>query len=131
MAPFELLLLAAGALSLQTTALPSNRGDTDAAKDILQLDHSQHHRPASTGIRYQSFQEDSEQVLMPIDWLSYDELWRINRPAIISGNGGNTYIEFYIKDAIEKVSKESTVDARLLLLIMMQEVSRSQHYPPL
>lgn len=55
------------------------------------------------------------------EWISWDALWDINREQILSSNGGDTYIQHYVQEAILQAERESNVDARLILAILMQE----------
>lgn len=54
-------------------------------------------------------------------WLSFGQLWTINQPVITAVNGGGTYNDA-LKNAILEVASESKVDARLILVLIMQEV---------
>jgi hypothetical protein len=56
------------------------------------------------------------------EWLPFETLWKINEPLIKEKNKGKDYAPF-IRKAIEDVSSKSKVDARLILAIIMQEVS--------
>lgn len=55
------------------------------------------------------------------EWLSWDALWNVNREQVLSSNGGDTYIQHYVQEAILQAERESNVDARLILAILMQE----------
>ena len=114
MAPFELLLLStlvASSIALPTT--PSRRQDQHA------LTHTS--RPVTSD--YQCFDGTaSTNSISASNWLSFDQLWHINEPTILSNNGGDTYIEHYIREAILQVSREDDIDARLIVAVMMQEV---------
>lgn len=55
-------------------------------------------------------------------WLSYKDLWTINEPVITEANHGNSQYNTLIQEAIEEVSLESKVDARLILAMIIQEV---------
>lgn len=55
-------------------------------------------------------------------WLPFPRLWSINSDIILSSNGGDTYIQHYVHEAILQVAAESDVDARLILALVMQEV---------
>lgn len=72
---------------------------------------------------YQCFGGDSTISVSASNWLCFDDLWRINEATILSVNGGDTYIKHYVKEAIQLVADDSTVDSRLILALMMQEVS--------
>lgn len=126
MAPFELFLLAV--LNVAAAALPDYRGATGPYDVLIAREPNklQQHRIPSKSQKssgsYQCFQAGLSQDGSPRPWLAFERLWQVNEPTILSKNGGNTYIEHYIKDAILQVSEESHVDARLLLAIMMQEV---------
>jgi len=58
-------------------------------------------------------------------WLSFDSLWAANQDTISTQNADNQSIVGLIHDAIIKVSSESTVDARFILAIVLQEVRRT------
>lgn len=129
MAPFELLLLSAlvaGSAAAPVT-VPQYRGynnmPTANAPHALQwfqnnLEAGQN-TPAGT---YQCFHGDVRSYPKVDDWLNFDALWDTNQPQILSINGGDTYIEHYIKEAVLQVAGESQVNARLILAAIMQEV---------
>lgn len=56
------------------------------------------------------------------EWLSFEDMWKINEPVIKKANDGADYGD-HIRKAIEEVSKESKIDSRLILGVVMQEVS--------
>ena len=57
------------------------------------------------------------------DWLSFDKMWEINLPHITSVNSqAGSNLPSLIHDAIQKVSQDSKVDARLILAVVLQEV---------
>lgn len=125
MLPSELLLLCAllpSSAALPATALIHNYRSLDTSRE--------QQRPLTADVRssasgqYRYFHEDElKRALSPDQWLPFDEVWRINQPFILSGNGGDTYIEHYIKEAIVEVSAERNLDARVLLAVMMQQAS--------
>lgn len=125
MAPLKLLLLAA--LTVGAAALPDYRGATGQYNVVITREPNKLQqqripsKPQASSDSYQCFQSDLSQAVSPRPWLAFEPLWHINEQIILSKNGGNTYIEHYIKDAILQVSEESNIDARLLLAIMMQE----------
>lgn len=59
-------------------------------------------------------------------WLTFDQLWEINRPVIEAANGGSSYNED-LHAAIKEVASDSKVDARLILALIMQEVRKSSY----
>lgn len=71
---------------------------------------------------YQCFNGDISKYPSLDDWLSFEEMWKINAPTIASVNNGDKNIQTYIKDAITTVAKESNVNSRLILAAIMQEV---------
>lgn len=113
MLPFEVLLLVAssGALTFHHDV------QHHAQQDILS-DSSQISKPLHT---YQCFERNIANYPPPTHWLSFADMWNINREQILSSNGGNTYLQHYIHQAILKVSKESNLDARLILALIMGE----------
>ena len=57
------------------------------------------------------------------EWLSFDKMWEINLPHITSVNSqAGSNFPSLIHDAIQKVSQDSKVDARLILAVVLQEV---------
>jgi len=57
------------------------------------------------------------------EWLSFDKMWEINLPHITSVNSqAGPDFPSLIHDAIQKVSQDSKVDARLILAVVLQEV---------
>lgn len=54
--------------------------------------------------------------------LSFDELWVINQPRVLSNNGGDTYLEHYIHEGLLQVADETGMDAGVLLAVMMEQV---------
>ncbi|KAK5136230.1 hypothetical protein LTR08_003837 [Meristemomyces frigidus] len=128
MAPFELLLLSAlVAISVAApTASPASSFRGLISKSSLEPKRGQH---ALDGFEqdltsnYQCF-HDPDVDLSPQTWLSFANMWRINEPTILSKNGGDTYIKHYIHEAVAYVADESAVDARLILALMMQEMTR-------
>lgn len=69
------------------------------------------------------------------DWLSFQQMWDLNNnkdPSIPTWTVGavpNTQYAGFVKDAITDVSKKSGVDARIILAIILEEVSRSPELP--
>lgn len=59
---------------------------------------------------------------IPASKLSFDELWVINQPRVLSNNGGDTYLEHYIHEGLLKVADETGIDAGVLLAVMMEQV---------
>lgn len=57
----------------------------------------------------------------PVEWLSWKDLWNTNREQVLSSNGGDTYIQHYVEEAILQTAAESDVDPRLVLVGVMQE----------
>lgn len=56
------------------------------------------------------------------EWLSFDKMWEINLPHITSVNSqAGSNFPSLIHDAIQKVSQDSKVDARLILAVVLQE----------
>lgn len=54
--------------------------------------------------------------------LSFDKLWVINQPRVLSNNGGNTYLEHYIHEGLLQVADETGMDGSVLLAVMMEQV---------
>lgn len=81
---------------------------------------------ADTG-EYKCFGPTMDKFPQSSQWLSYEQLWQVNEPDITTKNGGTQYNQF-IKNAIDKVSKESSVDKRIILALIMQEVCSSAFY---
>ncbi|GAB1739504.1 hypothetical protein NU219Hw_g4457t1 [Hortaea werneckii] len=53
--------------------------------------------------------------------LSFDKLWVINQPSVLSNNGGDTYLEHYIHEGLLQVADETGGDAGVLLAVMMEQ----------
>ncbi|KXT02479.1 hypothetical protein AC578_4203 [Pseudocercospora eumusae] len=113
MLPFEVLLLVASS------------GALEFYHDVQHLPHqatlsdsSRISKPLHT---YQCFDGNIADYPSPTHWLSFSDMWHINREQILSSNGGNTYLQHYIHEAIVKVSRESNIDARLILALVMGE----------
>ena len=65
------------------------------------------------------------------EWLSFDKMWEINLPHITSVNSqAGSNFPSLIHDAIQKVSQDSKVDARLILAVVLQEVLYFLISPP-
>ena len=60
-------------------------------------------------------------------WLDYDTLWSLNLPALQT-NDSPTEIS-YLSSAIQKVSSLSSIDARVILAVIMQESSGNVRVP--
>jgi hypothetical protein len=116
MAPLNLLLLSVLGVSSTTKGQAQARG--------VQVQHQYLHNTEPVWIDYQCF-GDNAAGLRPSNWLPFDTLWEVNEPYILSTNGGDTYITHHIKTAIDNVAKEDGLDDRLVLVIMLQEVSAS------
>lgn len=69
---------------------------------------------------YQCFEGDIHKYPGMSKWISFDEMFEINRPTMDQANGED--ITEAIRDAIVDVSEESKVDARVILAVVMQEV---------
>ncbi|KAK5123302.1 hypothetical protein LTR85_002732 [Meristemomyces frigidus] len=133
MPPFEVLLLSAlvaTSAALPTISpMPMYRGlSTGFTSNKPTEATSQHQRtifegPEDLHSSYQCFGSDSTESLSASSWLCFNDLWRINEAAILSKNGGDTYIKHYIKEALLHVAGESAIDSRLILALMMQESS--------
>jgi len=86
------------------------------------LPASQHHLALHTASRYKCFDGERSKYPQADDWHSFEALWKINQPFILSRNGGDTYVEHYIHEAIIDVSVEKEVDPRFVLAAVMQVV---------
>lgn len=129
MAPFELFLLSA--LTLGSSALPFYQHPSVTSGKGLSWFHGNlragKNMPSSG---YQCYNGDIEKYPGLDDWVSFDEMWKINAPTISSVNGGDAAIEGYIKDAITTVARESNVNSRLILAAIMQEVRPHSLFDP-
>ena len=127
MAPLELVLisiLVAGAVAAPTARPLLSGYDGLASGSSFKPEQQQHTRDRLNHFvssDYQCFGE-TDTDLSPQTWISFARLWHINGPTVSSRNGGDTYITHYIREAVVQVADESTVDARLVLALMMQEV---------
>ncbi|EME87912.1 uncharacterized protein MYCFIDRAFT_209650 [Pseudocercospora fijiensis CIRAD86] len=113
MLPIEVFLLVASSGALALNDKPQDH----AHQDVL-ADSRRGPEPVYT---YRCFKENIESYPPPKLWLSFSELWNINRERILTSNGGNTYLQHHIQQAILKVSTESNIDARLILGLVMGE----------
>ncbi|KXS97106.1 hypothetical protein AC579_1316 [Pseudocercospora musae] len=113
MLPFEILLLVANSGALAINHNAHNLGHQDFLADSGRTPEPIH--------TYQCFEGDIASYPAPTHWLSLLDLWNINREQILSSNAGNTYLQYYIQQAIIKVAKESNIDARLVLALVMGE----------
>ncbi|KAF7194508.1 hypothetical protein HII31_04177 [Pseudocercospora fuligena] len=113
MLPFEVLLLAAS-----SGALAFNHDVQHHAHQDVLSDSSRRSKPLHT---YRCFDGTIADYPSPTHWLPFSELWNINREQILSSNGGNTYLQHYVHQAILNVSRESNIDARLILALVMGE----------
>lgn len=75
---------------------------------------------SSAGTTYKCTSKSTTDVLA--SKLSFDTLWVINQPSILSINGGNTYLEHYIHEGLLQVSDETGIEAGVLLAVMMEHV---------
>lgn len=77
---------------------------------------------------YVCFENAAVHYPAPHEWLSFDRLWAVNAPYVLSSNGGDTYLEHYVREGIVSVAQENALDARLVLAAMMQRVcGKSSH----
>ena len=118
MAPFSLLLLSA----LVASAVAAPTGVSMPSRKSKQQQHALDNLSHESSNNYQCF-DSADTDLSLQSWRSFHHLWRINEATVLSNNGGDTYIRHYIHEAIVQVADESKVDARLILALMMQEVS--------
>jgi len=119
MVPFELLLVSAFVVT--SSAIPTNKP----------LDHyrgvsaAQYHLTAGfqrSSNKYQCLEGGATAYPPTSTWLPFDALWNINQPIVLSSNGGDTYIEHYVHEAIIEASKKRKHDERLILAVVMQVV---------
>lgn len=119
MALFSLFFLSA--LATTSSALPFYQHPSVTSSSVLSWFHGNLRAgkamPPSTG--YQCFNGDIAKYPALDDWLSFNEMWKINAPAIRDVNGGDENVVDYIKDAITTVAKESSVNSRLILAAVM------------
>lgn len=73
--------------------------------------------------KYQCFHGNVASYPKKSEWLSFNAMWDQNSGTIASKNDGDQRIVGYIREAIAQVASDSQVDARLILAVMMQEVS--------
>jgi hypothetical protein len=120
--PSEILLLSALAISstASSSPVPAPQGPVQYSNflDWPQSPFSSYRELPVSHNGYQCYinnHPDSH------EWLSWNHLWDINREQVLSSNGGDTYIQHYVKESILEVAEESNVDARLILAVVMQE----------
>ncbi|KAF2102773.1 hypothetical protein NA57DRAFT_71757 [Rhizodiscina lignyota] len=68
---------------------------------------------------YQCFSGDIEKYPDISNWLSFHELFQINKPMMLLSNSEDIVSAIY--HGIEAISKDSNVDARVILAMIMQE----------
>ncbi len=56
------------------------------------------------------------------EWISFNDMFNLNRPIILEKNKGNKAVVKALHDAIIEASEEIKVDARIILALIMQEV---------
>ena len=119
MAPFELLLLFALAISAWATPMFNFNGLPSP-----QYQFNLTPNPHSPANHYQCFDDGTRATAYPLpdDWLPFETLWKKNQPAILSRNGGDTYVEHYLLEAIEQSSQKHKLDPRLVLAAVLQVV---------
>ncbi|KAF2771115.1 hypothetical protein EJ03DRAFT_45782 [Teratosphaeria nubilosa] len=123
MAPFTSILSSALTLGIvNCAALPYvHGGQSDKVEGFQHSNGLYANDIPLAASTYQCFDEDSQQSLDPSEWLSFDELWRVNERTILSSNGGNTYMTHYVREGIAAVAEETGADNRLILVVMMQK----------
>ncbi|KAF1817451.1 hypothetical protein P152DRAFT_408080 [Eremomyces bilateralis CBS 781.70] len=77
--------------------------------------------------QYQCFGGDISKYPTLHQWLSFDNLLQINRPALALTNTEDQI--GYIRDGIIAVAEESIVDPRVILVVMMQESTGRANSP--
>lgn len=83
--------------------------------------------PSGSFSGYQCYPGDTASFPAHNQWLSFEDLWNINVPTMkINDSPGEVA---NIKKAIKAVSKESSVDARLILAVIMQESAGNVNAP--
>jgi hypothetical protein len=125
MLPCDLFLLAAALITGSTARshpvqYPINHNDIDPQRPLLSSG-----TPASSNnlspfdvshpsyICFKSFPPSNS-------WPTWEHLWEIHREQILSSNGGDTYIQHYIQEAILDASQLHNIDPRILLSIAME-----------
>lgn len=78
--------------------------------------------PQSNG--YQCFHGDITNYPALNKWVSFDNMWQINRATILSFNPIERARDIYY--SIKSISTESNVDPRIILAVMMQEASNTK-----
>lgn len=128
MVPFEILFLSALAAGCTAHFSPAHHQQARSQiRSQIQssnlLDWPQASLPDGNNvpISYNGYQCYGSKYPASHEWLSWDQLWDVNREQVLSSNGGDTYIQHYIGEGILQVSSETDVDARLILAIVMQD----------
>lgn len=128
MLPFEVLLL--GFLATNSVALTISKEHHYAfpRQDVF-TNEKQSQQLIPDNANYQCFGGDIGNYPAESSWLSWEDLWEVNREQVLSSNGGDIYLQHYIHEAILQVSLESDIDARLVLALTMQESRGSANVP--
>ncbi|KAK5113654.1 hypothetical protein LTR62_003281 [Meristemomyces frigidus] len=128
MLPFEILLLVTAFCTPASCLPPTLRFDhrsgrrKDSQQTVLGRDkHKLQDRPHKETHTYKCISAEETIDLPTIQRLSFDQLWRLNQPVILSSNGGDTYLEHYIHEAITTESLAVGMDPSLALALMMQQ----------
>ena len=122
MAPIELLFLSA--LAITSSALPYYKRPSVTSSTALKWFHGNPEAGSNAPANdYKCYNGDITKYPSLDSWLSFEDLWKVNRPSIASINDDDEYIPTYVKDAILTVAKESNVNSRLILAAIMQESS--------
>jgi len=121
MASLGLLLVYVLAVSAMATPLVNANGLVSPQRPLV-LPSKSHYRCFASSL-------EAAEYPQPNGWLPFETLWAINQPAILSRNGGDTYIEHYLREAIEQSSLKHKIDPRLVLVAVLQVV-RSENQRP-
>lgn len=124
---FSKLALASLAFSAICSALPVYVGAPDVVSGTAW--YSSNLNAGSTAVQsgYKCYGGIPSAYPKFSQWLSFNKLWSNNLADITNNNGGNTQIVGWIKSSILSVAQASNVDPRMILAIVLQEVS--DHHP--
>lgn len=78
--------------------------------------------PADPSSFYTCIGPNADNFLKPDQWITWPEMWAINAPEITKSNGGDQY-NAHLELSIREVGYATKIDSRLILAMIMNEVS--------
>jgi hypothetical protein len=125
MLPFEILLLCVftSGLVLQRPGTINPSLETSVQHQhkqsiLAQIDPSTANANTYT---YKCYTGRTHDFPPPSQWLSYTDLWNINREQILSSNAGDTYLQDSVHECITTVAMEAHINMSVILALILQE----------